>query len=860
MNKRAKIIGRVAGTLLCAGIAGQAQAFPAGIICESGAGDANCEIPVGAALTLETRLDSIIDSGNPYRFELKGDVNVVSGAMQLPLMASELVLEMDPATLQILELYGTARVPLDQVPLLEKAEFEQIPTMAVGLVQAETINELFDNALPLNTAQTLDGSKRTGTHPYFLLHADAGLSMKLDNLIGAETGLSFSVPAADPFTLVIDTQDPYIYVSKSLSASQKEEADETQYTVIAYELHDADGNLETMVYEHYDQQGALVTKYLENVNSGNVIEHAYDSGGQVTVTFFEPDGLGGYRQEGSDGTNGRVVSADEIVTGERNRRKPADDSKDTEEDKGDDPFPIDAVGFSAHGWIPFKAQTTFGIPQDAQAFAGQVFLGGEIPMGSPFVVLNGEVVTYIGSEGYVQGGNGALSVEIPFLKGIVNFSLGLGHATAALQVGPERQMTYFSGELDPDTLLFDDILPVFPKVGARAAGFIDNGLGDAHISIEGVFDLGADVLGNLIGVELNSLANIQGHMSIDADGVLITGTTQAQIHPALNIGGTTSVRMQLPWQSPEDVSLELRGDMEVYGVGLKDVLVSISKRGMLINGAFVTPLTSIALAGSITDQGPSLTGIAGVQLGLGGITGAMQQAVETLASAQQEVARLTLLIDRMRTTVQAERERHAQQLQDARNAVTAAQRSVDSLNSKISTEYSWINRRKAEIASWNRWRKQAKWYQKASRAARYAYEAGWRNADIARRYVTIGALKASVLVARGALEVAKLTLQGLEQATAVVPVDLDPRVAGLIVAKETANLALEAAKAPLKGVPVIQGDFAGRIEATLDIAGLRGLVSASFEGYSLLKGDLRLGAKPQACISLPGFGDACTPI
>lgn len=859
MNKLARTISRVAGVLLTAGAAGQAYAFPAGITCESGASDARCEISLGAALTLETRLDGIVDSGDLHRYELKGDVAVVSSGMRLPMMASELVLEVDPATLQILELYGAARVPFDQVPLLDKAEFEQVPTMAVGLVQAATIDELFDGTLPLNTAEALDGSKRTGAHPYFLLHADAGLSMKMDSLIGADTGLSFSVPAADPFTLVIDTQDPYVYVSKSLSADNKQEEGKTEYTVIAYELHDTDGNPETMVYEHYDQQGVLVTKYLENVASGNVIEHAYDSAGRVTATFFEPDGAGGYRQEGSDGSNGRVVGADEIVTGERNRRKPADDKDDKEE--GDAvPFPIEAIGFSAHGWIPFEANTTFGIPEDSQHFAGQVFLAGEIPMGSPFVVLNGDVVTYVGNEGFVQGGNGALSVEIPFLQGVVNFSLGLGNATAAVQVGPERQMTYFSGELDPDSLFFDDILPVFPKVGARAAGYIDNGPGDAHITIEGVFDLGADVLGNLIGVQLDSLANIQGHMSIDAGGVLITGSTRAQIHSALNIGGEISVRMQLPWQSPEDVSLELRGDMEVYGVGLKDVLVSISKRGMAINGAFVTPLTSIALAGSITDRGPSLTGTASVLLGLGGITGSMQQATDAITAAQQEVARLSVLVDQARDTVQGERDLHARRLQDARNALGAAQAQVTSLNSQIGSQSATISRRKAEIASWKHWLKAAKWYQKASRAARYAYEAGWRNTEIAGRYTTIGVLKASLVVAGGALEAAKLTLQGLEQATETVPVDLDPRVAGLIAARETANVALEVAKAPFKGVPVIHGDFAGNIQATLDVSGMRGLVTASFEGYSLLEGTASFGAQPRACISLPGFGDACTPL
>ena len=860
-NKLARITRRCAGALLLTAATSQAHAFAPGIVCETGASDSLCDIQITPSVSLEAQLGSIQDSPDPYRIELTGNVTIVTDAMRLPLLESELVVNTDP---EGFELYGSARVPLDQMPLLNKAEFEQVPIMTVGLVQASTISELFDNQLPLNTAMGLDGTQRDSAQPYLLFHADSGMTMKVDNLVGAETGLSFSIPGSQSFTLVIDTLDPYVYLSKSMQASnQQDQSDGKPDTlVVVYEQYDADGNLETTFYEHYDQQGVLVKKYLQSASTGGMIEHAYSDTGGVTVTFYQPDGNGNYRQEGSDGTNGSVLSTSEITEGKRKVRQTAEDNNDpnNNEEESSDPFPIDSIGFSANGWIPYEARTSFGIPRESQRFAGQLFLSGEIPMGSTFVTLEGDVVTYIGEEGYAQGGNGTLSVGFSFLKDIVDFSLELGNATAAVQVSPARQMTYISGELDPDTLFFDDILPIFPKVGARAAGYIDNSLDDAHITIEGEFDIGAEVLGNLIGVNLSKLSATQARMTINNQGVVITGTTSASIHPALELGGQVAVRAELSWLSPEDISLELRGDMSVYGVGLQDVLVSISKQGMAINGAFVTPLTSIGLAGSITNQGPSLTGTASVVLGLGGITQAMNQAVDGINAAQREVNRLSGLIDAARAMVLSERERHAELLQDARNALSAAQSKVNSLNSQISTQYAWISKRKAEIASWKRWLNRAKWYQKASRAARYAYESGWRYADIASRYTKIAALKASLYTAKGILELAKLSLQALENATEVISVDADPRVASLIAAKAIADTALELAKAPLEGIPVIDGDFSGNIEAKLDLSGISGIVTAQFEGYSLLQGTVTFGARPEACIRFPTLGDACTAL
>jgi hypothetical protein len=115
-----------------------------------------------------------------------------------------------------------------------------------------------------------------------------------------------------------------------------------------------------------------------------------------------------------------------------------------------------------------------------------------------------------------------------------------------------------------------------------------------------------------------------------------------------------------------------------------------------------------------------------------------------------------------------------------------------------------------------------------------------------------------VTVANAALSVAKTSLHGLEAATVLTPIDLDPRVAGLIVAKEAAMVALEVAKAPFKDIPLIEHDFEGRIEAKLDIHGLSGSVTAAFDGYEALHGWLDFNAKPQACVDIPGMGAACT--
>ena len=99
--------------------------------------------------------------------------------------------------------------------------------------------------------------------------------------------------------------------------------------------------------------------------------------------------------------------------------------------------------------------------------------------------------------------------------------------------------------------------------------------------------------------------------------------------------------------------------------------------------------------------------------------------------------------------------------------------------------------------------------------------------------------------------------------TLILPFRLNPEYLREILNMDHPTLfrpvaALEVVKAPFKGMPIIEGDFSGDIEATLDISGLHGTVATNFAGYSALKGNVSFGLQPEACISIPTLGNACT--
>lgn len=971
---RVTIAVLVSATFLLATISNHAAASP--VECDS----SQCTVNLSPSLQIIAGAGMIDESVIPGRIEIFGDVVLSSPAMDLPLSSAQLVMQRNPYSGELLEFYGMAALPLDEWELLENLQLDAEPPMAViGLFQQNTLNELFNNTIPLNDGAAIDGSKRESVQPYLVFHASSGgLSLDINKMfkLGMGDNSSFSLAIAEEKTVsfALDISDPYLFIGQDFKMSFKNkdgsnqiEPDKT-YLAVRTETTDEFGDVSGETIEYYDDNGALVHKFIHDTQTGALIKQDIASDGRVTVNFYQRDAQGDFTREGDDKANGDYFNLFELNEGadvnNRNRSRingystssydeknpdgtvsreiiehkdsqgnvvykfiydPAtdkmtkqdfsDDGKlvvsfyegdgsgdyvlagadkndgeyfsRTEIEKGTDvsdnnrprdtdkpansdsnsdsnnnkrrkfDLGVDAFGFSKNGWIPYVAENTYGVPHDSREFSGQLYLKGAITMDG-FLVLDGEVVTYIGDQGFIMGGNGDLALTIPGLPDAVDFSLYLGGASSTFQATLDKQMAFISGIMAPDTGLFKELLPISPEGQVLAAGYIDSELVDTEISLDGSFTLGAEKLGELIGVELNNLQSVQGRASLGMQGFSLHGVTTSQIHPDIKFGGTITVDLDISFIDPQDFRLKLAGAADVFGVGLEEVSIEISKNGMYLNGVFVTPLTEIAMLGSITNRGPALTGYATLSLGLGEITKAMQDATKTLTAAQAEVRRLDGEINRLRTEVVERRAEHQRKLQNAQNAITTAQNEVNRLNAAVSKEYSGINYQKSRISKKYKWYKKAKWYQKAGRWASYKAEKAWRSAVIAKHYVAIGVLKGTIAVAKLALEGTKLALKGLEALTEVAPVDLDPKVAAVIVAKGVAVGALEIAKLPFKYVPIIDYDFEGQIEAKLDITGIHGSITAEFDGFEALKGTLEFDPVPNACINIPTFGNACT--
>ena len=812
------------------------------VSCEGGHDSAVCRLSLMPGLALETQVAAMQELASD-QYKINGNASVVAQGVRIQLNDASLTVNLGDSP----EIYGETEVPLDQVGIFQDAVFEKIPRAAVGLVNGASIPELTGEALPLNDGYSEGGTLRDAKKPYLLFHLHAGVSFSLDFGEGMDAlnSVVFSIPGSLKATAVMDIFDPYLYLAYSKVDgidlnNIKKKPSQNDDGLVVYEIRDENDEHVVMAFTLDPETGVLLEQ--------NFIDN--------TQVYYERDVEGNYVQQ-------NVASNPAVLDGSQfddsPRRKPDDEKTPESGDKEKASDLIDAIGFSANGWIPFKAETTNVMPVDIADFSGQFYLHGSIPM-TNFLTLDGEVVTYIGEYGVAQGGNGNVSLGIPGLPDFIDFDIELGQATAAYKVTASDQLTYVSGILKPDTAFLEDYLPIMPSSEATVEGYIGDDIQNTMLTIKGESSLGAATLGNWIGLNLSDLAMTQSTMTINGSGVEISGVSRMQISPDIQVNSDISVYAQLSWQNPEALTLRLTGNMDIFGVALEDVTLQIGSSGMMVNGAFVTPATRIAMAGSIDASGPQLSGSGAINLDMGAITGTMQDTYATLEAAQAEVQRLQASIDAARATVQRERDRNQASLQAAQSEVDAAKRTIANLQNSIASHYRSISARRAQIQYWYNWYKQAKWHQKAGRYSRYLAEKSWRNADIGRHYASIATLKTSKLAAEGVLSAAIAALELVKNGMDLTPIDLDPRVAALITAKEAANVALEVAKQPFKNVPYINADLAGNLTLDLGVRGLSGEVSASVSGYSILRGELELIPRLRACIDVPTFGNACTAL
>ncbi|MBL7872525.1 MAG: hypothetical protein JNM78_12990 [Cyclobacteriaceae bacterium] len=191
---------------------------------------------------------------------------------------------------------------------------------------------------------------------------------------------------------------------------------------------------------------------------------------------------------------------------------------------------------------------------------------------------------------------------------------------------------------------------------------------------------------------------------------------------------------------------------------------------------------------------------------------AFKDAQKTLTDKQKEVSGLNSEIDKQRTIVKADRDKDCKKFNDAEEQVKKDRKKLKGIKEDIDDKEDKIKKLEKEID-------------------KDKLKAVDNGPKLVKLRTEITALQIAKGTANGVLKASEKVLEGLGAGCDLTPIDLDPRIAGLITARETADKSLQAAKGIVEGTGMITG---GSLKATKYIVdkgsgGVVTITSASFE-------------------------------
>jgi predicted nucleic acid-binding Zn-ribbon protein len=171
---------------------------------------------------------------------------------------------------------------------------------------------------------------------------------------------------------------------------------------------------------------------------------------------------------------------------------------------------------------------------------------------------------------------------------------------------------------------------------------------------------------------------------------------------------------------------------------------------------------------------------------------AFKEAQTTLTQKQKEVATLDAEIEKQRGIVKSERDKDCKKFEEASAQVSKDRKKVNGLKDDIDDKEDKIKKLKKQMDD-------------------DITKIPENGAKITKLKAEIVGLEAAKVTANGVLATSKKVLEALGTGCDQTPIDLDPRIAGLITSRETADKSLQAAKVIVGGAGSITG---GSLKAT----------------------------------------------
>ncbi|HAB17022.1 MAG TPA: hypothetical protein DCE44_11290 [Verrucomicrobiales bacterium] len=239
--------------------------------------------------------------------------------------------------------------------------------------------------------------------------------------------------------------------------------------------------------------------------------------------------------------------------------------------------------------------------------------------------------------------------------------------------------------------------------------------------------------------------------------------------------------------------------------GVFQAALAVSGSDLMNGGALqVTATFESDLFRYLIEQGTDA-----LQKAIEGASKGVDSAKAEVDAKQKDVDSLDQQIKDMRATIEGERRAATSNLSDAQATVDKWQREVNSLNGQIeSTKRDYYNLPKSDWV-WNK--------SQITEAIPFA--------------ATISSLEAAKYSATAFLEASNQVLEGIKKGAQLTPVEMDPRMFGLMGAQETATFALNRAKEILEAAQKAIGAV-GDVANYIDNHGIANLLNVTAARFS----------------------------
>ncbi|MEP7362286.1 MAG: hypothetical protein ABI972_03455 [Acidobacteriota bacterium] len=298
-------------------------------------------------------------------------------------------------------------------------------------------------------------------------------------------------------------------------------------------------------------------------------------------------------------------------------------SEGTGKQDGEDSDDMNGVligsGNSYQAMFPFRPLVTWGIEDKAREFYGHRIQTGTFPLFELPVEVTGHVVTNldplatgelaidpmgIGFGPVVQAGaNGRFAFSLDFLKvsglgDLMNLTVPLGKATAAVEIVNDRQLAYISGIYDPASDLGMGLLLSHDQE-LKVAALASSDVSESRLYMEGSYKVGASEFGKMVGFDVGNILRVDGRLRIDKAGLFLHALTEtgANMGP-LTSRGQVAAEMEIPAADPANRYMQLSGLIDFAGLGM-DGVGKVSPFGLAVTGNLTAPKFSMAITGGV---------------------------------------------------------------------------------------------------------------------------------------------------------------------------------------------------------------------------------------------------------------------